>query len=76
MMWQWGAGPAMWGMWLGGGLLTILFWLGVALLIVWLVRTWRPAPPQDDALAVLRRRYAAGEISQEEYDRMRQVLER
>ena len=30
---------------------------------------------EDEALATLRRRYAAGEISQEEYEQMRKVLE-
>ena len=30
----------------------------------------------DEALSTLRRRYAAGEISQEEYEQMRKVLER
>jgi putative membrane protein len=31
---------------------------------------------EDESLSTLRRRYAAGEISQEEYEQMRQVLER
>jgi uncharacterized membrane protein len=31
---------------------------------------------QDPALEALRRRYAAGEVSQEEYDRMLEALER
>ncbi len=31
---------------------------------------------EDEALSTLRRRYAAGEISQEEYEQMREVLER
>lgn len=30
---------------------------------------------EDEALSTLRRRYAAGEISQEEYEQMRKVLE-
>jgi putative membrane protein len=50
----------------------------VALLIVLLVRGSAPANPrtdQDDAVAVLRRRFATGEIDQDEYRRRRAELE-
>ena len=61
--------------------------VGVILLVRWLGRG-TPAPPdsgapdekgsvaRDPALETLHRRYAAGEISQEEYRTMRQALER
>jgi putative membrane protein len=49
----------------------------VALLVVLLVRGSTAAdrrPGQDDALTVLRRRYASGEIDQDEYRRRRTEL--
>jgi putative membrane protein len=58
------------GMWLGV-VLMVLFWVGVIALAVWAVRTLFPARRQsesDTALEVLRRRYAAGEISAAEYE--------
>jgi putative membrane protein len=51
----------------------------VALLVVLLVRGSTPANPrtgQDEAVAVLRRRFASGEIDQDEYRRRRSELER
>lgn len=70
------------GMWGYGWLLMLLFWLvvvvGVVMLIVWLIRQMdrsRGTGRSDDgALRVLRDRYARGEISQEEYQRMRSDL--
>jgi putative membrane protein len=65
-------------------LLMALFWLlvigGVALIVVWAVRQGRstPAGPGrsvDRSLEILRERYARGEISYEEYDKMRRNLE-
>ncbi len=61
----------------------LIFWALVIAAIVWIVRAVsRPgtgggreyAPGRDNALAILRERYARGEISKEEYDRMRQDL--
>ena len=68
--------------------LGIIFWGGLILLIVlgirWLLRQDRAAsqgqrgagsgPPADDPLEILRRRYAAGEIDDEEYQRRRKTL--
>jgi len=75
MMNGWGGGLFGWSMYLG----MIAFWLGVVVLVVWLVRTagsHRPAqtavygPAQrETALEVLKRRYAAGEIDSAEYQR-------
>jgi len=67
----------------GGGTLMILFWVlllglvvgGGALLIGGLTRQApRPAEPEDGAVAILRQRYARGEIDREELERMREVL--
>jgi putative membrane protein len=69
-----------WGMmgWFGG-IMMILFWLALVLLVVWIARAAFPAPRRDDgdvALDLLRRRYAAGEISQAEYEQARRILVR
>lgn len=64
------------GMGLFGGLLMLVFWVAVVLLIVWLVRSVLAAghTTGDTPLAILKRRYAAGEISQEEYEQTRRIL--
>lgn len=70
---QWGDGHHGdgWGivMWLG----MIVFWGGVIVLIVWLVRDGagarQQAPHRESPLDVLHHRLAAGEISVEEYER-------
>jgi putative membrane protein len=57
------------------------FWLllvvGLALLVIWGIRTLsggRPSGP-NPAVDILNRRYAAGEISQADYEHARRVLE-
>lgn len=71
MMWGYSAGPWMWL----GPLMMIFFWVlvigGIALVLrAW----WKPAERSDDALAILDRRYASGEIDREEYQAMRRDL--
>ncbi len=77
MMGNWG-----WGMGLLGGLGMLLFWGLITGLVVWLVVTLtrssqsnaaRGAQP-DSALETLRRRLAAGEITPQEFDTLRQKL--
>jgi putative membrane protein len=77
MMGGWG-----WGMGLLGGLGMLLFWgliIGlVVLLVVMLTRSGqngasRGAQP-DTVLETLRRRLAAGEITPQEFDELRQKL--
>ena len=71
-----------WGLIMAIGLLSMFaFWgaiiVGIVLLVRWLVGA-NAAPDgaeEDMALQTLRRRYAAGEISHEEYERMRNALE-
>jgi putative membrane protein len=63
-----------WGMALGGWI-----WMGVwivaLLVMVWLIVTGtRPRAPHEDALEILRARFARGEISQEEFERARDAL--
>ncbi len=58
----------------------ILFWVAIILGIVWLVR-WiadqsvHHGPEDMDALEIIRRRYARGEINREEYERLREDLQ-
>lgn len=64
---------AMWGMhWLGW-----LFWVLLLVLVMMLIRRagWGAAPPGETALEVLRRRYAAGEISTQEFEERKARLE-
>src|SRR5829696_138922 len=71
-----------WGLMMALGLLSMFaFWgaiiLGIVLLVRWLTGTNAgPHGVEDPAFETLRRRYAAGEISHEEYERMRKALER
>jgi len=63
-----------WGMALGGWV-----WMGVWILallgMVWLiVAGGRDRGPREDALEILRARFARGEISQEEFERARDAL--
>jgi len=76
MMWYWGSGYG-WGTALFGVLMTLLFWGGVALAIVYIVRSLGGSQPtqSDNAMATLRRRLAAGEITSEEFDRISKVLQ-
>ena len=77
MMGGWG-----WGMGLLGGLGMLLFWGLIIGLVVWLVVTLtrtsqggasHSAPPSA-VLETLRRRLAAGEITSQEFDELRQKL--
>lgn len=69
----WGVGWP-WGLlWLG---FAVLFWGGLLALLVWAVRSVSgPRRSPDTAAQILKRRLASGEISQEEYERIRQLLE-
>jgi uncharacterized membrane protein len=65
--WPW---PAV--LWLG---LILLFWGGLITLLVWAVRSSAaPRRAPETPLQVLRRRLATGEISEEEYVRIRARL--
>lgn len=70
----------MWGNhWMFGGFMWI-FWLAVIvaifLLIRWLVRSSGPGvqPPKESAMEVLKKRYASGEISKEEFEQKKKDL--
>jgi len=75
-MWYWGSGYGS-GMALFGALMMLLFWGGIALAIVYLVRSVRGSrlTQNDNAMDTLRRRLATGEITSEEFERISKVLQ-
>ncbi len=88
MMWGWGNGfSGNWGWMLLSGLGMIIFWIVVIAVVVYVVRAIaRPAagsggtlasPGQSgkDAVAILKERYARGEISKAEYEEIRHDLQ-
>jgi putative membrane protein len=85
MGWYGGAGPANewpWVLGMGiGSLVMLAFWAAVIGLVVLAVRRMIGGSTGDtpgggeSPLAILQRRYAAGEINREQYQEMRQVLE-
>ena len=71
-MWGWGYGFFGW-------LMMLLFWAliiaGAVLVIRWLVdQTRSPALGSETALDVLKRRYAKGEITKEQFEAMKRDL--
>ena len=60
----------------------LLFWVGVLVLVVWAVTNLFPAGRSeikapgspDTALGILKRRYAAGEINQAEFEQAKRSL--
>ena len=76
-----GGYAAGWG--LLGPVLMLAFWIGVIALVAFAVRGFGRAEPtltaagvavDDRALAVLRERYARGEIGREDYEERRRAL--
>lgn len=71
MMGGWGYNPFGW-------VLALVFWAlviaGIVLLVVWLARSVSRTP-SDAALEILKARYARGEISKEQFEEMKKVLE-
>jgi putative membrane protein len=68
------------GYWLGGfiGMLLIAAALAcIVFLVIWLVRRMPQKPEEgeeESAIDILKRRYARGEISREEYERMKRDI--
>ena len=80
--WGWG-----FGWWFGGMIMMVLFWIvvavGILLLIRWLFgqsQSGRISHPQgkesfESALEILKKRYAGGEITKEEFERMKKDID-
>lgn len=79
-MHYWGYDGWGWGMGLGMGFMMIVFWVLVIVAIVYLVRYFfaRGGPvngqSRETPLDILKKRYAKGEITKEQYDRMKEDL--
>lgn len=72
MMWYYPGDGWSW-LWMSG--MMVLFWAGIIALAVWAIRSFLGLKQTGDpALDVLRRRLAAGEISQEEFEKTKRVL--
>ncbi len=70
-----------WGGWLLGGLMMLLFWGGFIALVFFAIRAFAGNGRQNQlpgagstALDILKKRYARGEVSKEEYEAIRQDL--
>jgi putative membrane protein len=69
-----------WGGMVLGGILMLLFWSSFIALIVWVVKSVlsrgndHTKSGEPNAREILDRRYAQGEISREEYERMKEDL--
>lgn len=57
-----------------GAWIWMIAWIGALLAMVWLLVDNGRGAPDDSPHEVLRRRYAAGEISEEEFRHARDVL--
>jgi putative membrane protein len=72
MMWGYTDGSS----WLWMVPMMLLFWGGVIALVIFGVRAFSgPRSTGDPAIETLRRRLAAGEIGQEEFDKTRRILQ-
>jgi putative membrane protein len=73
---MWGYGSGMWAGWLWMLPMMLLFWGAIIALIVFAIRGFGPRRSDDSALDMLRGRLASGAISQEEFERTRQLLQK
>ena len=71
MMWGYFDG----GNWLWMAGMMVLFWGGIIVLAVYAVRAFAGPKGNDQALDLLRRRLAGGEITQDEFEKTRKALQ-
>jgi len=58
-----------------GGFAMMLLWLGVIVAGIWVVKTLSTGKPENDSpMDMLKKRYAKGDISKDEYDRMKRDI--
>lgn len=83
--WPWrmtdyGHGPGMMGYWFGGFLMWIIVVVIIAVLVYLIIRAKEPrgedALMNETPLQILKKRYARGEISKEEFDEIRKNIEK
>ncbi len=75
-MWYWdGMG---WGGWVVMGIFMVLFWGAIIALVVWGIKKLTERGPEaggrKEPLDIARERYARGEITKEEFDRIKKDL--
>lgn len=76
MMWPYYSDGSTWVSWLWMAGMMVLFWGGIVFLAVWLIRSiGGPKAGADDAMNTLRKRLAAGEITQDDFERTRRLLQ-
>jgi putative membrane protein len=71
MMWYYGSGG--WG-WLWMTVIMLVFWGGLIAVAVWAIRSGLGSR-RNDAMEVLRRRLATGEISQDDFEKTKRILQ-
>jgi len=76
---MWGSGQGYGGMMGFGGFFGLLFWLLLIIIAVvlvkWLFGNTNNQPQGPSALEILNQRFATGEITEEEYLRMKKRIE-
>jgi putative membrane protein len=75
MMGRWGGPAQPWGPW--AAVFSALTLVGLVLLVVWAVRHLGSvdAGPTEQPIDILKRRYARGELTREQFEQMRHDLE-
>lgn len=71
MMWPYYDGAT----WISRGAMMLVFWGGAIALGILALRAVTVTRAGDSALATLRRRLAAGEISQDEFEKTKRILQ-
>ncbi len=71
MMWGYNDG----GSWLWMTAMMVVVWSGIIVLAVFAIRAFSGPKSNDQAVDVLRRRLAGGEITQEEFEKTRKALQ-
>jgi putative membrane protein len=79
MMWHWGVGMGWWMIF--GFILTVLFWAGIITLIFWLIRgvirrgnSTYDTGSKNNALDIAKERYARGEITKEQFEKIKKDI--
>lgn len=68
------------GMFFGGGVFMWVFWIVLLIVLVFVIKlifspTGKNSSSSDEALEILKKRFAKGEIDEEEFERLKKKLE-